>query len=185
MDEQSLDALDKARFKWEKKNRFVSGYKKSDFKFFEYEDPYAKESIKRCDVCGGICMIDKFGNGECENCGWNQGGSDSDKQGVGYPNLLPLSKARTLYKNKQPLVPDFEDFVNDLKFYGEMEFFYCGHKYIVNRYTDWLEIEFYNENDYENMQKFKSYEDFVKNSKIGDLFLKDIWKNVKDVDFLN
>ncbi len=182
---KSLSPLEQARFKWEKRNRWISGLNKSDFKYFDYEDPYSKEFIKKCDVCGKVCLIDQFGNGTCENCGWDQGGSDLDHQNVGYPNTLPLSKAKILYKQKQPLLPDFEDFVNNLAFYGEMEIYYRNEKYIILRYTDHFEIEFYSENDYENIQKFKSYEDFKNNCQIDNRLLKDIWNEIKNVDFLN
>ena len=40
-------------------------------KFFKYEDPYAKTEIAQCPVCNSVCLTDKFGNGECQNCGWN------------------------------------------------------------------------------------------------------------------
>ena len=24
----------------------------------------------KCPVCGGVALQDRYGNGECENCGW-------------------------------------------------------------------------------------------------------------------
>ena len=182
---KDLSLLDQAQFKWEKQNKNVSGLNPKDFKFFKYDDPYEKTNIKRCDVCGNMVFIDEYKCGECEHCGWEQDGSDLEKYGVGYPNLISLSRAKELYKKQQKFLPTFEDFLKNLKFYGEMEFYYNNEKFVTIRYTDNSEIEFYNENNVINKQIFNNLQEFEKNANINGKFLKDIWHNINFVNWLS
>ncbi|MDD4210978.1 MAG: hypothetical protein PHC46_01105 [Clostridia bacterium] len=145
-----------------------------------------KDIIKKCDVCGQIVLVDQYGSGDCEHCGWDQTGSDLEKKyKVGYTNLVPLSKAKQLYKEGKPFLPNFEEFINNLIFYGEMQFDYLGKKYIVIRYTDYLEIEFYEDSLSSEIYKFKSYDEFRTKANIDGKLLKDIWHDVENADFLD
>ena len=182
---KDLSWKDLAQFKWEKKNRKVSGLNKRDFKYFEYDDPYAKTKVKKCDVCGNVCFVDNFGNGVCEHCSWDQGAMCKDDINYcGYPNLISLARARELYKIKKPFVPNFTDFVQDLLCYGEMEFTYKNVKYIAIRYTDYFEIVFFKEGD-RLKQGYKSVEEFEEKCNINGKRLKDIWNDVSNVDYLS
>jgi len=151
----------------------------------EYDDPYEKTKIKNCDVCGSRVLIDDYGCGECKNCGWEQDGSNLEEYGVGYPNLVSLSKAKELYKKQQNFLPSFKDFIMNLKFYGEMEFYYCRMKYIVIRYTDNDEVEFYKEIDNKNKQIYKTIDEFEQQATIEGKLLRDIWNEIKFVDWLS
>ena len=176
------------RFYWEKHNRFKSGLNKNDFKYFTYDDPYERNVIKACDVCSNACLVDQFGNGPCLNCGWEQGGYIKGKKASkteGYPNLVPLHKAKKLYQQAKPFIPDWEDFVNDLNFYGEMQFEYNGDLYIALRYTDDKSVELYKEQCLENKEIYKNIADFKTNAQIDGKHLKLIWKDVKNADWLD
>lgn len=119
-----------------------------------------------------------------EFCSWEQGGSSLElKYKVGYPNLIPLSKAKKLYKFNKLFNPDFEDFINNLLFYGEMEFKYKNFKYVVDRYTDKFEIQICKVNDYENRQSYKSIDEFISKAKIDNKLLKDIWEDITNVNW--
>ena len=87
----------------------------------------------KCAVCGHMVMIDEIRNGDkCSNCGWVQnidGLEFPDR--VERPNLVSLNKARELYKEGKPFMPDLDDFIDGYNFYGEMEFTYQGKTYMV------------------------------------------------------
>lgn len=66
-----------------------------NFKYFKYKDPYSKDHIANCPVCGKICLTDEYGNGECKNCLWlldKAYSSEPDK--VQYPNVVSLNTAK-------------------------------------------------------------------------------------------
>lgn len=37
---------------------------------FQIRRSLQKDEIVKCPVCGGVALQDRYGNGECENCGW-------------------------------------------------------------------------------------------------------------------
>ena len=67
---KDLNWKDLVQFKWEKLNRNVSGLNENNFKYFKYDDPYVKDQLVKCSICGHVAMQDQYGNGECKNCGW-------------------------------------------------------------------------------------------------------------------
>lgn len=178
---KDLDFKDLLQFKWEKQNKNISGLNKKDFKFFKYDDPYEKVDIKKCDVCGEIVEIDQFGNGDCKNCGWNQDASRlKNPNTIMYPNLISLNKAKERYLNKQPLIPDFNDFIEALFMYSEMMFQYNNTDYMVYLQNDNIIM-----NSMHNTEKFKNKEDFVNNANIDGILLKELWKDVKNANYLS
>ncbi|MDD4210977.1 MAG: CPCC family cysteine-rich protein [Clostridia bacterium] len=148
------------------------------------KNPYDANIIEKCDVCGQIVLVDEFGNGDCEHCGWNQNNINIENPDiVTYPNTISLNKAKFLYKQKKPLIPSFEDFVDGLFMYSEMRFEYIGKRFGVILYKK-DKIELF-ENQKINSSKFyKSREDFMSNANIEEKLLKDIWKDVKNADFM-
>ena len=177
---KDLDWQDYIQFKWEKQNKNVSGLNKKDFKFFDYDDPYEKVAIKNCDVCGKIVSIDQFGFGDCENCGWCQDKSRlKNPNTIMYPNLVSLNKAKRLYKNGEPLIPDFDDFIEAIFMYSEMMFQYNNIEYVVYLQQNNIVLNYQNK-----VEKFKNKEDFKNNAKINGVLLKEIWKDVKNANYL-
>ena len=67
---KDLNWKDLIHFKWEKQNKNVSGLNENNFKYFKYDDPYVKDQLVKCSICGHVAMQDQYGNGECKNCGW-------------------------------------------------------------------------------------------------------------------
>lgn len=177
---KTLDWKELMQFKWEKQNKNVSGLNKKDFKYFKYDDPYEKVGIETCDVCKNTIAVDQFGNGECDNCGWNQDKFCKEHpNSVMYPNLISLNKAKKLYDDGKKLVPDFDDFVKALFMYSEMMFQYNNVDYYVYLTNAGIVLGFE-----KNEKIYKNKEDFENNSKICGKLLKDIWKDVKNANFM-
>lgn len=143
--------------------------------------------IRFCAVCGEAFESDEFGQGCCENCGWhNDAMNEQNPDDVVAPNLIPLNKAKKLYSKKEPFLPDVYDFIGGLSFYGEMQFKLRGKYYGVirddgddeNMLIDWFEI------DGETIQTFHGAKDFIGNAKIGNEYLKDIWDETYERNWL-
>ncbi len=135
----------------------------------------------KCPVCGSNTLKDRYGHGECENCGWNIDDlSKRCKNSVTFPNLISLNKAKRLYKEGKPLKPDLNDFVEMLYFYSEVEFWYKGLNCCVCLRDKKIEFGW----DSDNIFYFTDKNDFVKNAKIGDEYVKDIWDKVENPKYL-
>lgn len=172
-----------AHFKWEKHNKNVIGLNKNDFKYFKYDDPYEKIDLKACDVCEKVVEIDQFGNGDCENCGWHLDKfCEENPNKVSYPNLLSLNKAKILFKEGRKLLPDFDDFIEGLKMYSEMEFWHNNKYYGVCNTSKG--IEFFEDKNYDCMQSYKTVEEFKQKAHINEKLLKNIWNEVKNVNYM-
>lgn len=178
---KDLTDEDKIQFMWEKHHRNISGLDKEYFKFFKYDDPYAKKCIKKCSVCDYPVLIDEWGNGTCENCGWNLWDGDKNyPESVSYPNMISLNKAKKYYKNNLPFKPDLNDFIKALNMYSEMEFKYNGVRYEVWKTSNNI-ISICGgklNQEYTEAQ-------FVDTVRIEGKSLKEIWPNITDAYYLD
>lgn len=147
------------------------------------DSPHRRKFKTKCPVCEKNTLKDKYGYGECENCGWNIDKLNiKHKNSVIYPNLISLNKARKLYKEGKPFIPDFEDFIDAYNFYGEMEFTYNGITYgLMGMENECVDFWGMNTDKYET---FKDIEDFAKKAKIEGKLVKDIWHEVKNANWL-
>ena len=146
---------------------------------------YEKNIIKKCDVCGQVVLVDEYGNGVCENCGWEQNRDEEEfeqRHKVSYPNLVPLSKAREQYRKGLPFKASFEDFMNGLYFYSEMQFEYKNILYAVILRRGGIEFSIDREHDF--FQKYSTREEFMAKANIDGKLLKDIWIDVKNPTFM-
>ncbi len=180
---KNLDWKDLVQFKWEKQNRNVSGLNAKDFKFFNYDDPYVKDQMVKCSICGAVALQDQYGNGECENCGWKFS-KDEEKfekgLGISYPMLVTPTTAREQYKKGLPFKATFKEFVNGLYFYSEMLFTYNNITYEVFFKKDYT-IVFCSE---DMQQEYKTRQDFENKANINGHLLKDIWNDVSFSGFM-
>ena len=138
------------------KNKF-SGLNAKDFKFFDYDDPYVKDQITKCSICGSIAVQDQYGNGECRTCGWKFSKGEVEleqKAGVSYPMLVTPTTAREEYKKGLPFKATFKEFVNGLYFYSEM------------------------------LLEFQTRQDFENNAQINGILLKNLWDKVENPTFM-
>lgn len=146
------------------------------------EQKYSTKSI--CPVCGNIIFMDSVGNGDkFTNCGWDHSKlHDEFPDRVLCPNLISLNKAKKLYQEGKPFLPDFNDFIDGYNFYGEMEFTYKGVTYgLMGIANEGVEFWGMNANTYEI---FKNIEEFAEKAKINEKLLKDIWNEVENVNWL-
>lgn len=195
---KNLSWKDLVQFKWEKKHRNVSGLNPKDFKYFDYDDPYVKDQMVKCSICGLVAMQDQYGNGECKNCGWkfSKGEAEFERDlGISYPMLVSPTTAKEEYKKGLPFKATFNEFVNGLKFYSEMTLKYNNKDYGVFFYRDKSKviknfkeidgkIEFFENQIPESLQKYNSIKDFIDNANINGKLLKDIWEDVTFAGFM-
>lgn len=189
---KNLDWKDLIQFKWEKQHKNVSGLNPKDFKYFNYDDPYVKDQMVKCSICGGVALQDQYGNGECKNCGWKFSKDEESLEkrlGISYPMLVSPTTARMQYKKGLPFKATFDEFVNGLKFYSEMTFSYNNKRYGVFFYSNNLKqiskvidldgvVEFFEDKVPESLKKYNSIKEFEEKASIGECLLKDIWNNV-------
>lgn len=180
---KNLNWKDLVQFKWEKQNKNVSGLNPQDFKFFKYEDPYIKDNLVKCSICGKSACQDMYGNGECSHCGWKFSKDEDlfEKQlGISYPMLVSPTTAREQYKKGLPFKATFDEFVKGLFFYSEMLFKHENIMYEVFR-KDKNKIVFCSES---MQQEFDNREEFVDKANIKGRLLKDIWDEVTFSGFM-
>lgn len=147
------------------------------------EDIYSKIFKKKCAVCGHVYMADVYDQGECLDCGWYNGSMYCEfPDRVMCPNLISLNKARKLYKEGKPFIPNFEDFIDGYNFYGEMEFTYNGITYgLMGIENEGVEFWGMNTDTYE---MFNDIEEFAEKAQINGKFVKDIWCDVENANWL-
>ena len=138
----------------------------------------------KCPVCKAKCLKDQYGNGECQNCGWKYDKyANKMKNNVIYPNLISLNKAKKLYKENKPMKPDLDDFLEAFEFYGETGFDYKNLTFCLFVHGDnGIEMD-WGPND-DEVAYFKNKEDFIKNAKIGNEYVRDIWDKVENPCYL-
>lgn len=147
-------------------------------------NPYDKINKKICDVCGTEVYVDSIGNGdECPNCSWvNCAYYEEFPDRVMNPNLISLNKAKKLYADGKPFLPDLDDFIGGLDFYGEMEFTYQGINYGVTRVqNDAVDLWIFNGG---TVELFKDSEEFRDKAQINGKLLKDIWQEIENANWL-
>lgn len=140
--------------------------------------------MKKCDVCSKTLLASKTGNGECSHCNWyNNRLGEINKDKVIFPNLISLSKAKKLYNENKPFKPDLIDFLEAFEFYGETGFEYNNLMFCLYRYGDiGIELGWGPKND--EVAYFKNKEDFIKNAKIGNEYVRDIWDKIEKPKYL-
>lgn len=176
--------MDQIQYEWEKKHLNVSGLNPKDFKYFEYDDPYVKDEIVKCSICGKAAYQDQYGNGECLNCGWKFSKDEEafeKDMGISYPMLVSPTTAREQYKKGLPFKATFEEFLNGLYFYSEMLFKYDGVMYEVFLKGKDMTIVFCSK-DFQ--QEYKTREEFSAKANINGILVKDLWDKVTFAGFM-
>ena len=136
-------------------------------------------------MCGKNVLVDTYGNGFCENCGWVQNREyDKYPDDVRYPNIVAFNKAKRLFAEGQPLSPSFEDFIDGLKFYKEMQFDYDGKTYVVLRREN-ASVHLYLFHSLETYQIYPSVSDFHDKAHIHGAPLYSLWSDVTEADYMH
>lgn len=137
---------------------------------------------KKCVICGNSVLTDIYGQGRCFYCNWYNDVMDEENENeVIFPNLVSLNKAKRLYQEGKPFSPDLNDFMEMLYFYSEVEFWYKGLNCCVTLKED-SKIEFGWSPD--NVYYFADKDDFIKNAKIGNEYIQDIWDKVENPKYI-
>lgn len=145
-------------------------------------DPHEKNIQKQCDVCGNIVYVDQFGGGTCNHCGWVQVHLDRPDDIHWSYNFVSFNKAKELRQAGNPIKPDFEDFLECMKVYCELEF-YCNGKHYGVLSDSKGKIDFYEWNVMDRgYQVYYSIEEFAAKANIDGVLLRDIWDSVEGVD---
>ena len=144
--------------------------------------------FEKCAVCGQVVAVrnDRAAN-ECQHCGWVVvARPEEEPDAVAMPNFVSFNKARQLYQAGKPLIPDYDDFIKMLDFYGEVEFYYNLVRYgVATNPSD--DGEYYIELfivDGEVVCKYLTLEEFAAKANINGVLLKDLWPQVKNANWL-
>ena len=138
----------------------------------------------KCPVCSHVIFVDSGGKEvTCKDYEWDHSKiHDEFPDRVMCPNLISLNKARKLYKEGKPFIPNFEDFIDGYNFYGEMEFTYNGITYgLMGIENEGVEFWGMNTDTYE---MFNDIEEFAEKAQINGKFVKDIWCDVENANWL-
>ena len=130
-----------------------------------------------CPVCGNIIFIDSVGNGDkCTICGWRQSEESFDHPNTaGIRNIPTLNNAIKQFKEgKSAILANFEDFIDALENYGELEFTYNNTRFGVLFDDTSNEIILLN---IKNNQKqyYSDVKNFAQNANINGNYLKTLW----------
>ena len=178
---KSLPPEEQAKFHSERRLRNIIGLDPSNFKYIKYEDPCARNIPTKCPVCGKTVLIDRYGNGECNNCTWNVDSINIKfPDRVEYPNTISLDKAKKLYREGKPFKPSFDDFIAGLEQYSEMTLYYKKKEAAVFFYTDEkVRLEWNGKTTI-----YPNIADFRKNARLDDKLLSEIWNEVEKADYM-
>jgi len=147
------------------------------------KDTLEKNVLKKCDLCSYPVAVTEYGNGSCNNCGWTQ--SDADRpDDFCYYNIISLNRARQLYKEGKPLLPNFEEFMEGLRVYRQMEFIYSKkHYWVGSEHSNGAGFQLHEIDKPEN-QSYTSLAEFKAKANINGVLLKDLWSEVKKASFM-
>ena len=145
-----------------------------------------KTIYTKCDVCGNNVFVDDYGNGHaCSRCGWRQSEEAFNNPDVaGIRNIPSLNNAKKQYKEgKSAILANYNDFMMAFENYGELEFTYNNIRFGVVFDDTTNQIVLLNIKN-NHKQYYSNIDDFFKNANIGGVYLKNLWKNVTNTDFL-
>lgn len=150
----------------------------------------SKIQVEKCPICERMIFtisgnqVDKdggWGEGSFCQCGWTKtcnGHLEPDK--LDYPNHMSLNKAKQRYQAKLPLIPDYDDFIAMVDYWGEIQFFHLGIKYGVCLDKESVYIYVWGG---DIVCEYATMEEFAAKANINGTLLKDIWSQIKDVDW--
>ena len=145
-----------------------------------------KKIYVKCDVCGNQILVDHFGNGDkCSICGWRQSEESFDHPDTaGIRNIPTLNNAIKQFKEgKSATLANFEDFINALENYGELEFTYKNTRFGVLLDDTRNEIILLNIKSNQK-QYYSDVNNFTHNASINGIYLKTLWNQITNTDFL-
>lgn len=143
--------------------------------------------FEKCAVCGQVVAVRNGRVNECQHCGWVVVARPEEQPDViAMPNFISLNKAQQLYQAGKPLNPEYDDFIQMIKYYGEVEFCYNFIRYGVKRYYESDGKTYYELFivDGAVVCKYLTLEEFAAKANINGVLLKDLWPQVTNADWL-
>ena len=144
--------------------------------------------FEKCALCGqAVAVRNDLAANECQHCGWYVVPRPEEQpDAVAMPNFVSLNKARQLYQAGKPLIPDYDDFIQMIEYYGEVEFYYNLVRYGVAYYLEndgkWY-YELFIVDD-KVVCQYLTLEEFAAKANINGVLLKDLWPQVKNANWL-
>ena len=152
-----------------------------------------KIEIEKCPICGRTIFtisgnqVDKnggYGDGSYCQCGWTKTyGGELEPDKLDYPNYISLNEAKRRYKAGLPLTPTYDDFIEMFKYWTELVFYYRGVKYGVIWDRDYSVYIYVWGGD--TVCHCSTLDEFIAKANINGVLLKDIWSEIKDVDWMD
>ncbi len=96
------------------------------------------------------------------------------------PNVTSFETAKRLYKSGLKIKPQFENFIQSIMSNLEPSFKYKRKKYGSTKFDGYEFFEWENENSY---QTYKTIEEFEQKANIDGKLLRDIWKDIYQYEF--
>ncbi|MCL2540052.1 MAG: hypothetical protein FWE53_01285 [Firmicutes bacterium] len=146
-----------------------------------------KNILKQCDLCARPILVNRQNSGACEHCGWmNFEAAVINDDRILLPNFVSFKRAKELHVQGKALKPSFNEFIQVLYEYDEMEFVHNGTVYGVIRgeAETGNKIELFIVGVKDSSKFYKDYNDFRQNAEINSLLLSKVWDEVTDVNFL-
>lgn len=97
------------------------------------------------------------------------------------PNFLTFNHAKQLFMEDKPLLPSFDEFLEVLKIYGEMEFTYKNKVYGIIKGD---RIKIFCAGIENSTREYQSYNEFKVSADINGQLLKNIWSEVTNINYL-
>lgn len=132
----------------------------------------------KCNVCGKTLSDDKA---QCLYCGWVQQPNLDNPDKIHWShNFVSFNKAKKLYSERKPLLPYFNEFLECMTIYSELEFFVEDRHFGVITQRDGS-IHFYEWNEEKGYQIYPNITVFAERSNIEGMLLVNFWNQVSKV----
>lgn len=137
-----------------------------------------KEQV--CQVCGQTISNASH---LCGNCGWVQQIDLDRPDEIDWSyNFISYNKAKVLYGQGKPLKPNFDEFLECMYVYGELEFYLDGIHYGVLTNSK-NKVTFYEWNEMEKgYQEYGTITEFAEKANINGVLLKTIWDKATGIN---
>jgi hypothetical protein len=135
---------------------------------------------KNCDLCGKVIKTDKYGNGKCKVCKWENSTDGTKHPSVANPpNFVSLNDAKKRYSEGTSLMPNYEELMVFMSRGLDISFKYRGKRYLLemHEYFSFWEV------DTKNFWKYETFEDLKNAVSIDGVLLRDIWDKVTSIRF--
>lgn len=135
---------------------------------------------KKCDVCDSMMYVDKYGNGKCNVCKWEQSSFAIDyPDAINPPNFTSYNNAKRLWENKIKFKPSFEEILGLVDRGFDISFIYKKKRYQLDKHENFTFWEM----GTNNYVEFDTVDEIVKTLKVDNHYLRDCWEKVHHIRY--